>query len=224
MGVDTKGYVHTKVKDVMHVVMLVERAISRLVRAKMAGEKKIRFQMPEGFMLPTTRLIARSGATSTTFSIAGENRDLHMFFSCDCDQNDLYPGAKIIFSLGLWGMSDEIMTAVLSELTHLGHCYLDHNDGDDVPNVKILAPSRRFVDMVMDGSDSALSFNNYVNMHALVAPDKPLHKFLGLTAAETKSCLTTSDSVFEICQRYEDTAKVEMGLGLAMQTLLKATA
>ncbi len=64
-------------------------------------------------------------------------RMLRMHTDCSCDYSDTYDGDKIIFSLGCWGKSDEIMQVVAKSVAPFGDVYYDHNDCDDEDFIKL---------------------------------------------------------------------------------------
>lgn len=59
------------------------------------------------------------------------HRMLGIFPDCNSDYRDTYAGDKIIFSLGCWGKSDEIMQQVAIAVAQFGDVYYNHNDCDD---------------------------------------------------------------------------------------------
>lgn len=71
------------------------------------------------------------------FRVAGESRSLFCTHSCSCDYSDAYQGYKIIFSLGYWGKSDEIMKVIAKSVKEFGDVYYDFNDCDDKYFIKI---------------------------------------------------------------------------------------
>jgi len=62
------------------------------------------------------------------FSILEEKRDLFVTHTCSSDYADTYKGEKIIFSLGNWGLSVEIMNQIISACRSFGDCYYIEND------------------------------------------------------------------------------------------------
>ncbi|AUR86416.1 hypothetical protein NVP1084O_209 [Vibrio phage 1.084.O._10N.261.49.F5] len=72
------------------------------------------------------------------FGCGDENlRMLWMHTRCSCDYSDTYEGEKVIFSIGHWGMCDEIMKVVAEAVKPFGDVYYDHNDCDDEDFVKL---------------------------------------------------------------------------------------
>tara|TARA_Y100001956_G_scaffold4944_1_gene4465 strand:- start:22369 stop:22836 length:468 start_codon:yes stop_codon:yes gene_type:complete len=75
---------------------------------------------------------------SLTFGNGDENlRMLQVFPDCSCDYDDIYEGDKIIFSIGCWGMYDEIMKVVAKAVAPFGDVYYDFNDCDDKDFIKL---------------------------------------------------------------------------------------
>lgn len=66
-----------------------------------------------------------------------EARSLFCTHSCSCDYSDTYDGEKIMFSIGHWGMCDEIMKVVAKACKEFGTVYYDHNDCDDKDFIKL---------------------------------------------------------------------------------------
>jgi len=74
---------------------------------------------------------------SVIFTVNGETRDLFVTHSYN-DYSDVYKGDKIIFSLGCWGLSEEIMMVVAKAIENMGEIYYTKNDcKDDFVKYKI---------------------------------------------------------------------------------------
>lgn len=71
------------------------------------------------------------------FKVNAEQRSLFCTHTCSCDYSDTYEGDKIIFSIGCWGMSDEIMKVVGEACKPFGDVYYDFNDCDDENFIKL---------------------------------------------------------------------------------------
>jgi hypothetical protein len=205
MGVDTKGYVITPVKNVMHVMTMVEDVILKMVLASMPPRQNP--LMPEGFALPRTRLAPSTNMAQTSFSIAGENRLLTVHFGCDNDNSAKYPGEKLILSIGRNGLSVEVMEAVLARLTHLGRCYLDRDDCDNEPDVEITTAPMTFIDAVVQQYDNSLNSKHWMRMHAELANARPLSAFLGITPKELLRVKADDSAIYGICDAYCAAAK-----------------
>lgn len=65
------------------------------------------------------------------FTLCGEVRDLFVTPTCSTDYSDTAKGDKIIFSLGYWGMSEEIMMSFSKTLQEYGDVYYTPNDCDE---------------------------------------------------------------------------------------------
>lgn len=209
MTVDTKGYIRTPVKNVMHVMTIVEKTIRKMIRAKLPIGPRALY-MPEGFAYPDTRLSPDIGMAQTTFSIGGERRTLTVHFGCDCDAEVRYPGKKLILSLGCYGLSEEVITEVLSNLTHLGRCYFDRSDCDDEPDVEIMTAPMTFIEAVVRGYDISANLNHWLTNYKVIGIPYPVEEYLGITSEELASCLEDSAAVYAICDAYKDAAKAAL--------------
>jgi hypothetical protein len=61
----------------------------------------------------------------------GEFRSLKVLGDCCSDYSSVCEGHKILFSLGNWGMHQEIMNQVALAVEPFGDVYYDHNDCND---------------------------------------------------------------------------------------------
>ena len=68
---------------------------------------------------------------SIYFRVNGEKRKLFITYTCSNDYSDAYKGDKIIFSLGNWGMSKEIMMVVVESVKDFGRVFFVGNDYDE---------------------------------------------------------------------------------------------
>lgn len=68
------------------------------------------------------------GSFTIPFKVNGEQRDLFITHNCSNDYSDTYKGDKIIFSLGNWGMSKEIMMVVAESVKDFGRVFYVGND------------------------------------------------------------------------------------------------
>lgn len=64
-------------------------------------------------------------------------RSLFMFATCSSDHEDIEGDYKIVFSIGYWGSSDEIMMVVAEAVRQYGDIYYDFNDCDDLGFIKL---------------------------------------------------------------------------------------
>ena len=71
------------------------------------------------------------GSFSIYFTVHGENRRLFITHTCSNDYSDVYKGDKIIFNLGCWGMSEEIMMLVSEAVKDFGDVYFTKNDSEN---------------------------------------------------------------------------------------------
>jgi hypothetical protein len=218
MSVDTKGLMHSPVKDVLHVMSIVDSTLRKFVKTHMPeGRPAHGWGLPDGFKYPVMRLTSDAQSVYSYFTIAGEQRNLQICFSCDCDNIDTHPGMKVKFSLGNWGLSVPIMTELMSRLTHLGPCYIDESDCDDVGYVEVEAKPMSFIEAVMQGYNSVLHADDWVRVHSALPKShkKPLAQFLGLTAEELAQYQENSSAIFDICKGYEAAAKATKEVSVA---------
>lgn len=59
----------------------------------------------------------------------GENRRLSVIPDIKSDYSEIYEGEKIIFSLGCWGRSGEIMEALFEPMKQFGRVFYTYSDG-----------------------------------------------------------------------------------------------
>jgi hypothetical protein len=209
MSVSTTGYICTPVKNVMHVMAMVEKSILKMIREKMSPEARS-IGLPEGFAYPSTRLAPDLGMAQTVFTICGEKRMLSVQFNCDSDASERYLGEKIILSMGCSGLSEEVISTVLGSLTHLGRCYVDRNDCDDEPDVPILTAPMTFIDAVVRGYDSPLNFKSWIRNYSEIVTAQACAEYMGLTSVELyQQCTEDSTAIYAICDRYIAVAKAK---------------
>lgn len=143
VSVDTDGVVVTRCKDVLFVSGLVDRALRRRIEP-LAREERSRQRKNDpkerAWVSPTVLLSPDSDLVQFQFTFNGEQRVLWLFFTCDCDHQDLGP-ASLSLSLGYWGSSEEIMRIALEALACLGPTYIDVNDSDAEEHVPTGYPS-----------------------------------------------------------------------------------
>jgi len=68
------------------------------------------------------------GSFTINFTVRDEQRQLFITHTCSSDYKDTYEGDKIIFSLGHWGLSVEIMKVVADSVKEFGDVYFVEND------------------------------------------------------------------------------------------------
>lgn len=194
MGVDTKGFVATKCKDVFFVVRLAEEALNRLIRphtkaALLAGRAA---DEPPKYRTVSTRLLADSEGVQLNFTYEGEDRTLWMYFTCDCDNEDYTP-TSISLSLGCWGHSELYMKTVLQALSPLGDVYFDYSDCDDVEKALLEVEPLTYVTACAAGVESAFptrlaKWNELFKVGLLRAGS--IEEVLGLPAPEVERLTT----------------------------------
>ena len=64
-------------------------------------------------------------------------RSLYMSTTCSSDHEDIEGDYKIVFSIGYWGNSDEIMMVVAEAIKEFGDAYYDYNDCDYLGFIKL---------------------------------------------------------------------------------------
>jgi len=149
MGVDTKLFVGTESRNIVEVMPKVIDSLNKWQR-----EHFDRYWKEQGFDRRVEFLFRdkkkdtelglkdyTNGIRSTEtydfssfniyFTIAGHNRRLFVIHTCGGDYKELYEGEKIIFSIGCWGMSKEIMMVVAEAVKEFGDVYFVHNDCED---------------------------------------------------------------------------------------------
>lgn len=155
MGVDTKGFVATRCKDVFFAVGLVENALNALIQPH-AKEARLAVRGTEKepqYRTVDANLISRSQTVQLHFTYEGEHRTLWMNFTCDCDHKDVTP-ASISLSLGCWGQSELFMKTALRALSPLGDVYYDYSDCDSIDPAKLDIAPLTFVTACAAGAES----------------------------------------------------------------------
>lgn len=142
MGVDTKGFVLTSIKDSTIALELVEGALKDLIREEARLDPACQGLRPyspayrERYQDPDVRLLPHSGSAQVTFVFRGNQRMLTVHFRCDCDQEDYGP-RSISWSMGAHGDSVLLVSQVGFALSVLGKVYIHASDahGDPKPLV-----------------------------------------------------------------------------------------
>lgn len=136
MSVDTKGVIVTPFKDVFPVVHVVRSTLEQLLALGAKAEfpdatglRRFSEEVRERFSSVTVQ-IPHSNSVQFLFTFAGERRQLTLNFDCDCDNVKFGP-KSLSMSLGCWGSSVPLMTAVLCSLSFLGDAYLLECDTND---------------------------------------------------------------------------------------------
>jgi hypothetical protein len=116
MGIDTKGIIMIAEKDVFKVMKIVESTIFKMVREEKEKKGLHGLQQDDKNRFPVSELCASSRAVSCEFILRGDARRLFICFDCDQDYGFVEKGSKIIFNLGCWGESVELMRSIITEL------------------------------------------------------------------------------------------------------------
>lgn len=144
MGVDTKGFIATPVKDVLLVCGIVEKALNKLIldetKKLLPQEHPYSARVREQFSSVRMGIACSASFVSFDFLFKKEARNLKLFFDCDCDHRDVAP-KSLSLMLGCWGSSELLMKTVLHALSMFGTPYFDLSDCDDIaPAVLDAAP------------------------------------------------------------------------------------
>jgi hypothetical protein len=149
MGVSTQLFVATESKNIVDVMPVVIDAINKwqrkrfdkylaekgfdnrvsfLFRDKDVGVNKHLKDYTNGIYDITTNDFR---SFNVDFTIHGEQRTVFVTHTCSNDYKDIHNGEKIIFSLGCWGMSREIMTVIGGAVKPFGDVYFMEDDTTD---------------------------------------------------------------------------------------------
>ena len=146
MGVDTKMFIAIKKEAILEIMPVVIKSINEWQRneldnywSKKGFNSRVQYiYRDKESELNKGLLNYSNGITSVdtydfrsfnvNFSVNGETRSLFVTHSCSNDYSDTYKGDKIIFSLGSYGMSKEIINVVMDSLSCFGDIYYTYND------------------------------------------------------------------------------------------------
>lgn len=139
MAVESKMFVGTDTRDFNKIMKEVVKTLNEWQRKHLSNEVKklnttvLKFLHCEGGMDKWTNGIYTIDthdfdSFNIRFKINGENRSLFVTHSCSSDYSETYVGDKMIFSLGAWGMSDEIMLTISEVIKNFGDVYYTPND------------------------------------------------------------------------------------------------
>jgi hypothetical protein len=119
MGVDTKGLVATKNKDLNEISTILLDAIHKIPTNKdgIFGNN----------MQSSIDYIPRSSCFIIPFKDGKDERILWTFLNCDSDFAEVCDSG-ILLSFGCWGNSVELMKGFLRALSPLGDTYILEND------------------------------------------------------------------------------------------------
>ena len=153
MSVDSKMFVTCNKDDVISIGNSVTEALNTYVRDKLDNywknntdaQSRVNFMWGDSYKDQSNKFTNGVSITShnfDTFVISFGNgddciRNLFMFPTCSGDYSDVYDGHKVIFSIGYWGSSEEIMNVLSEALKPYGDVYYDFNDCDDKDFIKL---------------------------------------------------------------------------------------
>ena len=153
MSVDSKMFVTCNKEDVINIGNSVTEALNIYVRGKLDSywrhnttcSNRLQFLFDkclEEHSRKFTNGVSITSHNFDAFNISFGNgdesrRSLFMFPTCSTDYSDVCEGYKVIFSIGYWGSSEEIMSVLSEALKHYGDVYYDFNDCDDKDFIKI---------------------------------------------------------------------------------------
>lgn len=153
MSVDSKMFVTCKKEDVMSIGNSVTEALNTYVRGKLDSywrynttcSNRLQFLFDKSLEEHSRKFTNGVSVTTRNFDsfvISFGNgdesrRNLFMSPTCSSDYSDVYDGYKVIFSIGYWGSSEEIMNVLSEALKPFGDVYYDFNDCDDKDFIKL---------------------------------------------------------------------------------------
>ena len=153
MSVDSKLFVTCNKEDVNSIGNLVTEALNVYVRDKLDNywknntdaQSRVNFMWSDSYKDQSNKFTNGVSVIThnfDTFVISFGNgdesrRSLFMFPTCSSDYSDVCEGYKVIFSIGYWGSSEEIMSVLSGALKTYGDVYYDFNDCDDKDFIKI---------------------------------------------------------------------------------------
>ncbi|MBC8742754.1 hypothetical protein F6X40_40455 [Paraburkholderia sp. UCT31] len=194
MGIDTKGFVATRNKDVFFAAHLVERGLNSLMPGPIQVLRANKGLEEPRFQRVSTELLASSGGVRFRFTFEGEPRSMLMYFDTDTDRKE-YAEQSLSFILGCHGNSELFIKTALGALTALGPVYFDYNDGDesgfellDLPAMTFLEACQRRLDFA-----SCVSLAKWVKQfEAGGLRAATLDEALGFDSAEVPAILEMS--------------------------------
>ena len=155
MGLDSKLFVATTKENILQVMPKVIDSLNTYIRTELdayldrkgfSNRMQFMFRDKESKLNKDLKDFSNGVREVTTtdfrswlvnFTVHGEGRSLFVTHTCSNDYKEVYDGDKIIFNLGYWGLSDEIMKVVAESLKEFGDVYYDFNDCDDEDFVKL---------------------------------------------------------------------------------------
>ena len=153
MSVDSKMFVICNKEDIISIGNSVTEALNVYVRDKLDNywknntdaQSRVNFMWSDSYKDQSNKFTNGVSVIThnfDTFVISFGNgdesrRSLFMFPTCSSDYSDVCEGYKVIFSIGYWGSSEEIMSVLSEALKTYGDVYYDFNDCDDKDFIKI---------------------------------------------------------------------------------------
>lgn len=153
MSIDSKIFVACNKEDVINIGSSVTEALNTYVRGKLDNywkqntdcASRLQFLVNKDLKEHSNKFTNGVNISTHDFGTfifnfgSGDDfkRSLFMFSDCSSDYSDVYDGYKLIFSIGYWGSSDEIMNILAEALRPYGDIYYDFNDCDDKGFIKI---------------------------------------------------------------------------------------
>ena len=153
MSVDSKMFVTCNKEDVNSIGNLVTETLNVYVRDKLDNywknntdaQSRVNFMWGDSYKDQSNKFTNGVSVIThnfDTFVISFGNgdesrRSLFMFPTCSSDYSDVCEGYKVIFSIGYWGSSEEIMSVLSGALKTYGDVYYDFNDCDDEDFIKL---------------------------------------------------------------------------------------
>lgn len=153
MSVDSKMFVTCNKEDVISIGNSVTEALNTYVRGKLDNhwknntdaQSRVNFMWSDSYKDQSNKFTNGVSVIThnfDTFVISFGNgddciRNLFMFPTCSSDYNDVCDGYKVIFSIGYWGNSEEVMSVLSEALKPYGDTYYDFNDCDDEYFIKL---------------------------------------------------------------------------------------
>ena len=153
MSVDSKMFVTCNKDDVINIGNSVTEALNTYVRDKLDNywknnttcSNRMQFLFDKSLEEHSRKFT--NGVSVTTYNFDSfvisfgngdeSRRSLFMSPTCSSDYNDVHKGYKVIFSIGYWGSSEEIMEVLSEALKPYGDVYYDFNDCDDEYFIKL---------------------------------------------------------------------------------------
>lgn len=134
MGVYTKGFIDTKVKDVLVVGTLAERALIRLIsdrrRQEYPDAAPFSPQARAKYQVPMVRLNPSAGTLEFDFVYDSAHRCLTLLLDCDSDHRD-HCESSLSMMMGASGESELFVRTVLDSLAVMGEPFVNVCDATD---------------------------------------------------------------------------------------------